>query len=717
MLTHRVGSVGRLVMSVVAAAGIAASLHALPRAQARATSAPQQPRFRVATNLVMVDVYVTRDGRPVTDLTAKDFELIEDDTPQTVATFEHITQLAPTSAATRVEASNVAAANQRAADLSTRVFVLFLDTYHVEGTAALHVRQPLINLLDRLVSQNDLVAVMTPEMSAKDLTFTTRTESMEAILARHWDWGRRGQLGGLDPQENQYEACFVGNPLVRQMIERRREKLTLEALRDLVVHLEGLREGRKPVVVISDGWQLFREDRSMLAGDRSRGPGIVIGPGGRPGVATDPRGEGLAMQAACDRDRAILALLDNEREFRLILDEANRANVSLYPVDPRGLPASDFTMGASSSVSPARDAETLRRRLDALQTMAYATDGVAVINDNNLNRGLQRIADDLTSYYLLGYYSTNTKLDGKFRKITVRVKQPRVDVRARRGYRAPSEADLAVQRATGRAADAAVAPPQSDAAVAVTSALAALAVARANVPVRYEAGYTWRSAAPTEAGQRASEITPRIWVSGELDPARATEQGWLGEGAATVTLMRAGGKTIGTVTVPLSRTQRAFRVWLPETANLDPGRYDVRISTNPGEGREVPVEMLQVSVPAGASAEGAVVLGQPALSRRGPFTGPTFLPAADLRFRRQEWLRVEVSAIGAIDTVAATLLDRAGRPLPIPVTASQRPEGVTSSIWADVALAPLAPGDYLIAIEARQSDRTARVLTAFRVIP
>ena len=71
---------------------------------------------------------------------------------------------------------------------------------------------------------------------------------------------------------------------------------------------------------------------------------------------------------------------------------------------------------------------------------------MAVLNNNDLDIGLKRIANDLSSYYLLGYYSSNAKLDGKFHTIKVRVKRPGVDVRARKGYRSATEEEVAAAR-------------------------------------------------------------------------------------------------------------------------------------------------------------------------------------------------------------------------------------------------------------------------------
>ena len=123
----------------------------------------------------------------------------------------------------------------------------------------------------------------------------------------------------------------------------------------------------------------------------------------------------------------MLARLDNVRDFHLMLDEANRNGVTFYPIDIRGLTVEG----------------TMNRRGDSLITLATATDGIAVINSNSFTPALRRINEDLASYYLLGYYPSNTKMDGTFRKIDVKVKRPGVKLRARRGYLAPTAGERA----------------------------------------------------------------------------------------------------------------------------------------------------------------------------------------------------------------------------------------------------------------------------------
>ena len=146
----------------------------------------------------------------------------------------------------------------------------------------------------------------------------------------------------------------------------------------------------------------------------------------------------------CDRDRLNLAQIDNEQLFRRILDEANRANTSFYPIDPRGLPVFDSPIVPSGQVPGPPpptlpltvDAALLRTRTNSRRTLAENTDGIAIVNSNDLANGFKRIVDDLSSYYLLGYYSTRRRKLRSSRRLP-RPPRSMPSTRARARKRAP----------------------------------------------------------------------------------------------------------------------------------------------------------------------------------------------------------------------------------------------------------------------------------------
>jgi VWFA-related protein len=690
--------------------------------------APPQPTFRTEANYVRVDVFPTRDGVPVADLTQNDFEVLEDRVTQKIEQFEQVVIRGNLPQEMRAEPSTVEAGRQAAQNPRARVFVVFLDVNHVGVEGSHAIRQPLVDTLNRLIGGDDVFAVMTPEMSAKDLVFARRTTTIENILAKYWAWGERDRQS-FDPQELQYQYCYPGSPpitcpdggtaddrgIADKMIERRREKTTLDALTDLVRHLRGVREERKAVIAISDGWRLLREDNDLINRRTSCSAPTIPGL-----VGVDPRSGKLTAKPpptdlfntanpdSCERDRVQLGMLDDESEFRNLLGEANGANTSFYPVDPRGLVVFDEPIdkmrtglpspGNPTITPPSVDIVRLRARLTTLQTLAENTDGLAIVNSNNLAAGMKRIVDDLSAYYLLGYYS-NGKLDGKFHSITVRVKRPGVQVRARRGYLAATPAAVTAAARAGAATptDSATAANAAEA-HAIEAAISPLAGYARDVPLRVQVAAGWKG-----GGDRSAAM----WVVGELGGVATLDDAWADGFDATATLMTAADATAASGRATVPRGARTFRIALTPSQPLEPGDYVLRVGARAGAASIPSRETSRVTVPPAPQTAGALFV------RRGPTTGNRDVPTADLRFRRSEQVRVEIPASDAT-AVTARLLDRTGKALNVPVTTAVRddPDG---SRWqtAQVALAPLAPGDYVI----EMSWGGNRAISAFRVIP
>lgn len=665
------------------------------------------PRFRTEANFVRVDVYPTRGGVPVADLTAADFDLLEDGVPQKIETFEHVIVRPAGPQETRVEPDSQRQGNQMAEDPRARVFVIFLDTYHVSVMGSHNIRKPLIALMDRVIGADDLVGFMTPEMSAASLTLGRKTQVLEGALTDNWVWGRRFQIVEKDDKEYQYEACYKGfvdgDQIWREMIARRRERLALDAMRDLVLHLRGIREERKAIIAVSEGWLQFRANANLtkpLQPDPRAAPvvpgtpEIYVGPGGKPQSGSDPRNSaGGASMYDCDADRQRLGYMDNEVYFREILDDANRANASFYPIDPRGLPAFDTPIGPDKPPGVIADAAMLRTRHESLRTLATATDGIAVLNSNDIDRGLRRVAADLTSYYLIGYYSTNTKLDGRFRSIKVRVKQPGVEVRARRGYRAATMEEVTA----AKAAENAPASGESVATSTLDNALGRLAALRPNTPLHLHA-ITMRTGKSV-----------RIWIAGELDGSIARTPAWTQGGEATVTVSagQGGGASARATLAPAARS---FVVSVP-IENGETTAFGVQ-----GRLRAAgdATAALTAAISAAAPPDGAFLADMPLVFSLRGNAAP--MPVASFRIFRTERLRLELPLADASRAGEARLLDRTGKPLPVMPAVSERVDTAARWLVADLNPAPLAAGDYVVELSAERTGKRDVVLTAIRVV-
>jgi VWFA-related protein len=695
------------------------------------TSAQQQepprtqplPRFRAGASLVRVDAYPTLAGKPVTDLTAADFEVLEDGAPQKVEGFEFVQVRAGGSSETRREPNTVREAAAMAEDARARIFVIYLDTYFTDIPGSHRIQRSLVNLLNRIVSDDDLFAVMTPDMSARDLALARRAVTLEGYLSKYWFWGQRGRLYPDDPVEQRYLECYPENQpgrkcsvpgqtqqvkepdnfydgIAKEMIQRRREKRVLDGLADLSRHLGGLRDERKAVIAISNGWLLYRPNRALMRSNLCEPPPgrgqIGTTPDGR--ITTDRmRSDYGFSRYDCDADRQTLANLDNWDTYQELMDIANRNNVAFYPVDARGLAAFDRDLSESPVLAPHVEQNLVQARVESLQTLAENTDGLAVVNTNNLDKGFQRIVDDMTSYYLLGYYSTNTKMDGKVRRIAVKVRRSGVDVRARRSYRAPTEEEIEQGRLEMTAAAASA--PMS----AVQAALNSIGSSRPGVPLRTAVSY-----APLGGGGAGRA---HVWALAELDATLLRGAEWLAGGEVDVLLAAADGTKIDQRVAPLAGGQRSISVDLGEIA-LPAGELVVRTRIRPAAGGLPVSDTIRLSVTPDAGAPGV-----PLVLRRGPTTGTRYVPTADRQFRRTERVRIELPVTPGVQATSGELLDRSGKAINVPVTTAVRTEGALTWATAEVTLAPLAVGDYALRLKTEGGGKSGEVVTGFRVVP
>lgn len=661
-----------------------------------AAQQPSQPagQFRAGISLVTVDAYVSKDGVAVTDLRPDEIEVLEDGVAQKVENFRLVRGRQPLAAA--AASSTLSVSRAEATDPDARVFVVFFDTWHISTNGSSAGAAPVSGLLHQVVGADDLVGWSTPDLPARSMPLTRRTAGIERILEQSKQWGERDRVN-TDPREAEFMACYPDDPrrypefigVAKELIERRRERKTLLALEEMVTHLGRLRDDRKFLLLLTEGWVQFRPNHRLSA-ERIRGSvpqqsPVRAGSDGR--ITTEPEPANASFNS-CERERATLALLDHSRKLEDLAQRANRENVSFYIVDPRGATPFDDAIGVLRPATPPEDRVRLAGRQDGLRVLAEQTDGVALLNATYTREGTARMMADLGSYYLMTYNSTNARLDGRFRKITVRVKRSGVEVRARPGYRAFTEDE----------ARAAAAPAVTGPSASVTRALEGMAQARGNLPVRIQA-----------AGGRGL-----IRAVVELDAATVKQPEWAAGGSLRVSIepARAGSApapaALQTVTIEVAAGQRSIPVGGLE-AGLAAGRYTVRAELTPRSGREA----LNIATVAGVPGETAIAGPEALASRRGPSTGLAYVPTADQRFRRTERLRIEVPFVadGVIGT--GRVLTREGQALPLVVTYSTAGQ----SGVADVTLAPLAAGEYVLELALARGGTTETVAYGFRIVP
>jgi VWFA-related protein len=639
--------------------------------------AQNQPTLRAGTNDVRVDMYATLDGKSVDDLEASEIEILEDGVPQKIDSFEHVKIGSPGSS-------------------RARVFVLFLDTYNTQIETSSNMRLPLIKVLDRIIGPDDMVAVMTPEMSARDISFGRKASIISNIMQSDWAWARRGRSERRDQKESLYDACYpaVGtnsNSPAPEMKARRREKLTLDALDDLVASLGAAREERKAILTVSDGWVLFRENQNLAASQRQRDQnGLVERLLRRPTKEkSDETGGSKEVNfVECEADRVALARLDHSLRLRSLSEDANRSNISFYPIDPRSIVPSDST---SSSERPPtrRDTTNVASRQDSLRFIAENTDGVLIANLASIDAQITRVVDDASSYYLATYSSSNAKLDGRFRAISVRAKRDGVKVRARRGYRGQTADELVSGTAT----------PSTDNPAAPGAPAAGF---NTRAPFRIRTS-TWLRSSSVDARQGA------FWVVGELDYQTRRQLAWTAGAEAEVVVLAADGREVMSRTVDLKADEGPFSIQVPETGAIDAGEYAVRVRL-----RSEADEKTELTDTARVVISDGPAFGEAVMWRRGLSTGPRYLRTADPRFMRSDRLKLEL-ATSTATPATARILDRNHNELSVPAQVSERTDSSGAFRWivVDATLAPFAAGDYTVEVTQGREKR----LTEFKVVP
>jgi hypothetical protein len=460
------------------------------------------------------------------------------------------------------------------------------------------------------------------------------------------------------------------------MKARWREETTFAALDDLVTRLGTMREERKTVLTISDGWQLFTTSRTLgepdddksSQSDRRRRFGDRGSVQGSPATPV--------MRVECEADRRRLALVDNGQHLRDLTEAANRANVSFYAF--YAPEATVPTQGVSRAIP---EVDHAAARVDSLRLLAESTDGFAVLKRTAVDEALPRILADASSYYLVTYRSSNTKLDGRFRSWSARATRPGVRIRTRRGYRGLTTDELLSSRRPG--------PARAASAVAV-------AAPDARRPFRI---------------RTASWMAPdggTFWIVGELDYRIRQELEWTAGATADVMVLGADGTELLSQTLAVKPSEGGFAIRVPERGAVKPGEYAVQVQLRPDANDSV---VLADTARVVMNAPRGDELGTPVVWRRGPSTGPRHLQTADVRFSRSERIRLEL-ATTVPGTAAARLLDRAGHPLQVPVQVSARPDESGQFRWivADAVLAPLAPGQYTIEVRLGALKQTFEMM-------
>lgn len=643
----------------------------------------QQPTFRTGIDFVRVDVIVTDKGRPVTDLSEADFDVREDGQPQKVEQFRLIKVDGTSRPADQPprQIRNRDDEEREAARDDVRVIVFFLDDYHTRLSSSLSVRQSLIDFIQKQLRPTDMLAVMSPLSPASDLSFTRNHDSI--ISAINAFQGRKFRYEPRNQFERQYSQQST------ETVENIRNQVVMGALRGVSARLGAVREGRKTLIYVSEGFTVLLPPQ--LRNQNAEFQGIL------PNGAASSAGENNAQE---DTARAF-AMGDLTLRLREVFDAANRSNVAVYSLDPRGLATNEF--GIDENVGPQQDRAALRMTQDTLRMLSENTDGKAIVSRNDLARGLQQVVQDSSYYYLIGYTSS-APTDGKFHEVKVNVKRRGVDVRARRGFWAATVDD--VDRATRAASSPIVGPGK-----AVENALASIAPSvRANQYMR-----TWVG---TTRGANGRTHVTLVWEPIVGPPGSRREA----PGRVTVIAAKESGelvyrgRSVGEAaalsppTGPPANAARAGAAAVSSASGVQrmefdapPGAIELRMSIEAAAGGVIDNDIRRISVPdltvpQTSMSTPRVFRARTARDMQALVQDGTAVPLAVREFSRTDRVLIRFDGYGAgtdMPRATAVLLSSSGQKV-LDVLVTPAATGGTHQI--DLGLNQVPPGEYLVEI-------------------
>jgi VWFA-related protein len=357
------------------------------------TAYAQQATFKTSTRLVVLNVFAKdKSGKDLTNLNKQDFTVLEDGKPQTISIFElqrldkeqppHGNAIAATPPSTEAKAQVIATkAAGQIQYRDRRLLVFFFDMSSMPPQDQIRAGKAALKFIDDQMKPADMVALMTfgSKLEVKQ-DFTDNREDLRAAIKglRIGEGDIAGATGADDEAED--GSAFQADESEFNIFNTDRKLSALEAAAKMLANLPE----KKALIYFSSG---------------------VSKTG-----------------------------MENQSQLETTMNAAVRANVSFYPVDSQGLVAS--APGGDASQAAARGsgiftgaaqrgrAGKRQDQQETLSTLAAGTGGKAFLDDNDLSMGIVQAQNDMRSYYIVGYYSSNEAEDGKFRRIQVKLAAP-----------------------------------------------------------------------------------------------------------------------------------------------------------------------------------------------------------------------------------------------------------------------------------------------------
>jgi len=382
--------------------------------------------IRRAVDLVTTDVIV-RDpaGVFISTLGKGDFELYEDGVKQDLVTFvlTHGGRVLNDLSAPPppVQEGILLPPPRPTNDASGRIFLIFIDDLHMDFRNTGRIRDLFKKIRTQLIHDGDMFAMVStgPSSVAVDATYDIKRfdEALNKVSG-----------AGLKPTEIiETPDGSQGPPEVRY-----RAHVAFSTAYEMLQNLKQVHNRRKALIFVSNGYDFDPFSKSRAKESNERYSSMM----GR--NCDSGSGEGCDSGAVSDtnpfsKTGNTFAAADLAAELSELTREANRANTTIYTIDPRGLVGGPDLDETKLDTMDWQD--HIRETQSSLRVIADLTGGYAVVNQNDFDKALKRIDAETSDYYVLGYYSNNPDPLKKRRNIEIKVGKPgRFDLKYKTSY-------------------------------------------------------------------------------------------------------------------------------------------------------------------------------------------------------------------------------------------------------------------------------------------
>ncbi len=407
--------------ALVIAGGVLSAQTPTGAPQGGQTGLPQGGVIRRSIDLVTTDVIVRdNSGQFMADLKKDDFQVIEDGVGQEVISFVlthggRVYNAAAPPPPPQMEGI-ILPPTKPTSDAAGRIWLIFVDDLHLDFNNTGRIKDLFKKISKELVHEGDMFGIVSSGPSSISIDLTYDRKRLDEAITKISGAGLKpseildAPLGAEGPSEVRYRA-----------------HVAFDTAYDILKNLESVHNRRKAFVYVSNGYDFNPFSETRKKNDEQFARDLTGGSSSDNGSGNVSDTNPFMRQGNTNQ----FSFADLASELSELTRQANRANATIYTIDPRGLVGGP---DLDQKVDMMDYQNYVTTSQNSLRTIAEQTGGFATVNQNDFVKALKRIDAETSDYYVLGYYSSNPDPTQRRRRVEIKVNRPNAELRYRTEY-------------------------------------------------------------------------------------------------------------------------------------------------------------------------------------------------------------------------------------------------------------------------------------------